>query len=414
MDWCPFSERQLDFIKNSTARICIADGAVRAGKTIACNVRFLTYLATGPKGDLALFGRTRDTLQRNVLNTLFEIVGTKNYCWINKQSGELSFLGRRIYCFGANNEEAESKIRGATFAGALCDEVNLYPENVFNQILARLSVKGAQCFVNCNPGGPTHWFYKNYIANENITNKQRWQFLMEDNLSLDEAFMEGLKTEYRGVWYDRMILGKWVAAEGLIYSMFDTKVHTRENAYENRLQEKGVNPGAITWICACDYATSSVMSWGLYAIFPDNFIVKHREFYYNAIVKREQLSDAQFGGKFQIWLGGLDPYKVYCDPSASSWKTELRTRGYRVGDGNNDVINGIREVSARLSKNMYQIDSSCVSSIAEYQAYVWDDKSQEIGVDRPLKQFDHAVDTDRYGLTSTVAKGFNGTYGVKA
>ena len=154
MDWKPFSSKQLDFIRNSTARLCILDGAVRSGKTIACNVRWLTYMATGPKGDLAILGKTRDTLQRNVLNTLFDIVGDSNYHWINKQAGELMLLGRRCYCFGAANEEAESKIRGATFAGALCDEANLYPKNVFQQLLARLSIEGAQCFLNCNPDSP--------------------------------------------------------------------------------------------------------------------------------------------------------------------------------------------------------------------------------------------------------------------
>ena len=125
MEWKPFSDKQLDFIRNSTARLCIADGAVRSGKTIACKVRWLLYMATGPKGDLAILGKTRDTLQRNVLNTLFEIVGDNNYHWANKQAGELILLGRRCYCFGAANEEAERKIRGATVAGALCDEANL-------------------------------------------------------------------------------------------------------------------------------------------------------------------------------------------------------------------------------------------------------------------------------------------------
>ena len=88
MEWKPFSPKQLDFIRNSTARLCILDGAVRSGKTIACNVRWLIYMATGPKGDLAILGKTRDTLQRNVLNTLFDIGGESNYHWINKQAGE--------------------------------------------------------------------------------------------------------------------------------------------------------------------------------------------------------------------------------------------------------------------------------------------------------------------------------------
>lgn len=397
IDWKPFSPKSLDVIKHSTARLVILHGAVRSGKTIACNIRWLAYIANGPKGDLAMCGKTRDTLQRNVLNTLFDTVGDQNWHWVNKQAGELELLGRRIYCFGAANEEAESKIRGATFAGALCDEVNLYPENFFTQLMARLSITGAQCFCNCNPDSPQHWFYIKYLTNSKIRDKQVWKFYMEDNPSLSPDYIANLKSEYSGVWYERMINGKWVAAEGRIYDMFNEKVHVADNA----LSKINCHPTAITWVVGCDYGTSTVMSWGLYAVSPKGMVVKVKEFYYDATKQRQQLSDEQFGRRFQTWLNGLYPWMVYCDPSASSWKAELRNRGYRVRNADNDVINGIRTVAKMLTANKYLIDSSCTNTIREYGTYVWDDKAQLVGVDKPLKQWDHAVDTDRYVLTSS-------------
>ena len=199
IEWRPFSNKALDFIRNSDARLNIAHGAVRSSKTISCTVRWLSYLVDGPDGDLAMLGRTTATLQRNVLNDMFDIVGPKNYKWVNRQQGELNILGRRVYCFGANNEDAESKIRGATFAGALCDEVNLYPQSVFNQLMARLSVEGAKCFCNCNPDSPYHWLYTDYITNDDIKDRKCWKFLMEDNLSLSKSYIESLKQMYRGV-----------------------------------------------------------------------------------------------------------------------------------------------------------------------------------------------------------------------
>lgn len=409
IDWKPFSPKSLDVIKNATARLVILHGAVRSAKTITCNVLWLFYLAKGPKGDLAIFSKTRDTLQRNVLNTLFDIVGENNYHWVNKQAGELSMLGRRIYCIGAANEEAESKIRGATFAGALCDEVSFYPEGMFKQLMARLSIKGAQCFCNTNPDNPNHWFYKDFLTNPKIKDKQVWKFLMEDNLSLDPAYIANLKSEYSGVWYKRMINGDWVAAEGLIYDMFDP-VTGGKHVKAHAIDFIGCNPNAITWLVACDYATSSVMSWGLYAVAPSGLVIKTREFYYDAVKQRKQLTDAEFGGMFQIWLDGLDPWMVHIDPSATSWKAELRKRGYRVRNADNDVINGIRTVASMLSDGSYLIDYSCTNTIDEYQSYVWDDKAQLIGIDKPLKQFDHAVDTDRYCLTSTDVKHSGGVY----
>lgn len=408
VDWKPFSPKALDFIRNSDARLNIAHGAVRSSKTISCSVRWLSYILYGPAGDLAMLGRTTATLQRNVLNDLFDTVGPHNYKWVNRQQGELRMMGRRIYCFGANNEDAESKIRGATFAGALCDEVNLYPLNVFNQLMARLSVEGAKCFCNCNPDSPYHWFYTDYIMNDDIKDKKVWKFLMEDNLSLSQSYIESLKQMYRGVWYERMILGNWVAAEGRIYDMFEPDRHMIDTG--NYLVEHKVNPKTIRWLVGCDYGTSTVMSWGLYAALLDGTVLKMKEYYYDAAKKKVQQTDNEFLGDFRAWLGDLHPWAVYCDPSAASWKVTLMRAGYRVLNANNDVINGIRYVATCLTTGTFFMDRSCINTEKEYGSYVWDSNAQRLGVDKPVKEHDHTCDTDRYVLYTNSIGCLTGVY----
>lgn len=414
IEWADFSPKALDFLANSTARLNILHGSVRSSKTVNCTVRWLDFLQEGPPGDLAMLGKTTATLQRNVLNDLFDIVGPRNYKWVNRQQGELRIFGRRIYCFGANNEDAESKIRGATFAGALCDEVNLYPRSVFNQLMARMSVAGAKCFCNCNPDSPYHWFYTDYIMNDAITDKKVWKFLMEDNLSLDPDYVHSLKQMYTGVWYERMILGNWVAAEGRVYDMFDPAKHMIDTL--KYMAGLGVNPKAIRWLVGCDYGTSTVMSWGLYAKIPDPrktgqpIFVKVREFYYDAVKRKVQKTDAEFLDMFITWLDGLHPWAVYCDPSAASWKVALMRAGYKVLNANNDVINGIRHVSTLLTTGHYFMDKSCVNTEKEYASYCWDPAAQRLGQDRVLKEHDHTCDTDRYVLYSDAQGGLTGVY----
>lgn len=370
------------------------------------------YLQQAPKGDLAMLGKTMATLKRNVLNDMFEIVGPENYKWINRQEGELLILGRRVYCFGANNEDAESKIRGATFAGAYCDECTLYPQSVFNQLMARLSVKGAQCFCNTNPDNPYHWFYTDYIINDNIKDKKVWLFTMDDNLSLDPDYVKSLKEMYTGVWYDRMIEGKWVAAEGRIYDMFDPSIHVvdAKQYIQTEWIDKGINPLTIQYFVSCDYGTSTVMSWSMFAVTPDMRFVKIREFYYDAQQVTQQKTDEEFAGDFKTWLGDVKPKVVYCDPSAASWKLTLMRRGYNVQNADNDVLNGIRTVGTKLYKGEYHIDRSCVNTQKEYATYVWDAKAQERGIDKPVKVRDHACDSDRYGIQTWCAKGLAGVY----
>lgn len=422
IDWKPFSPKAIDFLRNSNARLNILHGAVRSSKTIACTVRWLTYIASGPPGDLAMLGKTTATLQRNVLNDLFDIVGPKNYRWVNRQQGELSLLGRRVYCFGANNEDAESKIRGATFAGAYCDEVSLYPQSVFNQLMARMSVKGACCFCNTNPDSPYHWFYTDYIMNDVITDKKVWQFLMEDNLSLDEEYIRSLKQMYRGVWYDRMIKGEWVAAEGRIYDMFQPKIHMVDAwaIIQKRIKTENIHPHSIRYFVGCDYGTSTVMSWGLYAKLPGGTVYKIKEYYYDAQKQEQQKTDSEFAGEFTEWLtlpngNKVVPWAVYCDPSAASWKLELMRRGYRVLNADNDVINGIRYIASQLQPDEKAtpklfFDVSCVNTEKEYVSYVWDPAAQVQGKDRPLKYRDHTCDTDRYAIYTESQGALTGVY----
>lgn len=387
----PFSPKALDFIKHSNARLNILHGSVRSTKTVNCTVRWLLFLVAGPPGDLFMVGKTLGTLKRNVLNDIRDLVGPKNFHWVNRQDGELLLYNRRVYCIGANNEDAEGRITGATIAGAYCDEVNLYPEGFFAQLMARMSIPGAQCFCNCNPGSPYHWFYQNYIMNDTIKNKKIWHFTMDDNLSLDAEYRKSLEQMYRGVYYRRLILGEWCVAEGSIYDMFG------DDCIKSLTDEK-----PYSWLVSCDYATSSVMTWSLIGKLADGRYYKRAEYYYDAVEQKAQLTDSQFGQIFEQWLDSFSEVNyidtVYVDPSASSWRNELTQRGFYVAAADNDVINGIRVVSSLLENGLFIIDPSCKNTRKEYASYSWDPNWQRKGIDKPLKVADHTCDADRYAL----------------
>lgn len=401
----PFSPKALDFIAHSDARLNIAHGSVRASKTVNCTVAWLNFLVVGPPGDLFMIGKTLGTLKRNVLNDIRDMVGDA-FHWVNRQEGELTLFGRRIYCIGANNEDAEGRITGATIAGAYCDEVNLYPQGFFSQLMARMSIPGARCFANCNPGSPYHWFYTDYITNDSIEDKKIWHFNMDDNLTLDEDYKTALRQMYKGVYYRRLILGEWCVAEGAIYDNFG------EHNFANLRSEP-----AQAYIVACDYATSSVMTWSLIAKLFDGRYYKRAEFYYDSRGERAQLTDQEFGLKFDKWIKSFEPEgvkvieTVYCDPSAASWRAELQRRGYYVIGADNDVINGIRTVASMLETDEFVIDPSCENSRREYTSYSWDPNAQRHGVDKPVKENDHTCDADRYALYTERKYMGAGSYG---
>ena len=167
---------------------------------------------------------------------------------------------------------------------------------------------------------------------------------------------------------------------------------------------------SVRWLVGCDYGTSTVMSWGLYAKLPNGTILKVKEYYWDAIKEKAQKTDSEFANEFEQFVQGYKPWAVYCDPSAASWKVELARRGFRVQNANNDVLSGIRVVAKSLNMKTFLIDKSCVNTQKEYASYAWDRQAQLNGVDRPIKAHDHTCDTDRYVVYTESLFGMSGVY----
>jgi PBSX family phage terminase large subunit len=388
--WGQFSRKQLDVIAKADARLNILDGSVRSGKTISSLVAWIYFVKQAPPGELLMVGKTERTLKRNILDPLEQIVGTRNFKY-NRGLGEVHLLGRRIYVAGANDERSEGKIRGMTLAGAYCDELSLYPESFFTMLLSRLSVGGARLLGTTNPDSPYHWLKAQYLDRAGELDLRHWHFTLDDNLNLDPAYVEALKKEYTGLWYKRFILGLWVLAEGAVYDMWDEDKYTRPAP-----EDLG------RFIVAIDYGTSNPCTFGLYGWNNSLKPVVHltREYWHDARVAGRQKTDAEYADDFKDWLGDVRPEAIYVDPSAASFIAELRKRGYRVRDADNEVIDGIRFVASMLTQERFFIDPSCKNTIKEFSAYVWDPKAQLKGEDKPLKQNDHAMDRNRYALYS--------------
>lgn len=417
IDWKPFSLKQQDFIRNSDAKMNIATGSVRSGKTIACSIRWIFYLMAGPQADYCMMGKSLGTLKRNVINDLFDILGKNNIKWVDRQQGELTILGKRVYAIGAATEEAEERIRGATFAGAYCDEANLYPESVWMQLQARLSIPGAKTFANCNPDSPYHWFYKKVLRNKNM-NKKIWQFNMDDNLSLTDEYKEQLASQFSGVFKKRFIDGKWCVADGKIYDTFDVEKHVIDTlAIVNKLPDVDRE-----YYIGCDQGTSVTCSWSVMCKDKKTGVTyKIREYYYEAKEERKQKDDSQYFIDFQNLLSSIIPEKflqknrlpVYGDPAAASWDAMLTNNGYNFKHADNDVLEGIKFVLNLINTGKYYIDRMCKRTIEEYENYSWDEKAQEKGEDKPKKVFDHACDSDRYALYTHNKNNASGIYRIR-
>jgi len=221
-----FSSKQKEFFNESNARLNIAVGAVRSGKSHITIHRFMKELySSGPEGKYVVTGKSERTCMMNIIEPMQEFTG--GLIRYNRGMGEFTLFGKKVYVVGANDERAEGKIRGATFAGALVDEITILPQSYFRMLLSRLSIDGSKLFGGTNPDSPMHWLKTDFIDRFEGDEKElkHFRFNLDDNPVLTESFKSSLKKEYQGLWYKRFILGDWVLAEGAIYDFFDTSIH---------------------------------------------------------------------------------------------------------------------------------------------------------------------------------------------
>ena len=201
------------------ARITLLYGSVRAGKTYIALLWFVLFVLTrSVSEEFLMIGKTLTTLKRNSLNLLQQLVGEKNFTYsMSAKEGRL--FGRTVWLEGADNEAAESKIKGMTLAGIYADELTEIPKAVTMQCFARISRPGARFIGTTNPDDPENYVNQEIILNP-LINKHVEKFTIDDNTFLDPAYVAEIKKEFTGVFYERFILGNFVRAEGVIFRQF--------------------------------------------------------------------------------------------------------------------------------------------------------------------------------------------------
>lgn len=402
----------------------IADGAIRSGKTISMSLSFVIWAMSSFSGqNFAMCGKTIGSFRRNVLFWLKIMLRSRGYSVTDHRSDNLVVIKRNgkenyFYIFGGKDESSQDLIQGITLAGVFFDEVALMPESFVNQATGRCSVTGSKFWFNCNPDGPYHWFKVNwidkatgYLGKEKTAEIRKkaaeegkesglkelvyLHFTMEDNLSLSEEVKARYRSMYTGVFFRRYILGLWAVAEGIIYDMFSEERHVKNIKEFFRILNNGGR------YVSCDYGTQNATVFLLWNKGRDGIWYCIREYYYSGRDKGKQKTDSEYADDLKKWLDGTKIKAVIVDPSAASFITELRKRGYSVLKANNDVLDGIRLVGTLLNAGKIIFAESCTETRKEFASYVWDEKAAEHGEDRPIKQRDHGMDAVRY-MCSTI------------
>lgn len=346
-------------------------------------------------------GKTMGALKRNVIKWLLPTLRQNGYIVEELRTDNLFTVtgfgkSNTFYMFGGKDEQSQDLIQGITAAGVYFDEVALMPQSFVNQATGRCSVEGAKYWFNCNPNSPSHWFKLEWLDKHVEKNLLHIHFTMPDNPSLSLKTINRLANLYVGVFFKRFILGLWVVAEGAIYDMWSD-----ENIYDEDFPEWRL--GDVVRDIAIDYGTQNPMVF-LDIIDTGSEVFIENEYYYCGRKEGIQKTDAQYGDDLDKFCLGKEIRRVVIDPSAASFIAELKNRGYRVKEAENDVIPGIRVTSTVIGKRILKVHRRCTNFIREVGSYVWDTKLTDKGKEQPIKKDDHALDALRYWVYTTLRR----------
>lgn len=369
----PLSDKQQRFLDNCSHRWNVQTGATGSGKT------WLDYAVLIPKrlmalrgeGAVVLLGNTQGTANRNILEPMRDIWGEKLVGTIGSDNAATLF-GRKVYVMGADNKKHVARIQGMTIEYAYGDEITTWAEGVFQMLKSRLRCPHSHFDGTCNPDAPQHWFKKFLDSDADIYCQASTIF---DNPFLPREFVENLCKEYEGtVYYQRFILGQWVAAEGVIYRLFaDTPDRFIVDDLPDQAIRKvviGVDFGGGTSahaFCAMGFTTAGAL-------------VVLDEYHEKAALTPEKLAQdfVDFLRRCQSrWL----VTQVYCDSAEQTLINGLRAAarnaliGVNIADAAKRPINDrIRATCILMGMGRFFVARNCVYTIDALKSALWDAK----------------------------------------
>lgn len=406
--WADFSLKHKFYIRNAqNSKICVAEGAIRSGKTIDHCIIAAAHLELCRDKIHLASGSTIGNAKLNIgvcngfgLEALF-----RGRCkWGKYRDNEALFLytqtGEKVVVFaGGGKADSYKRILGNSYGLWIATEINEhYDSDDSRESFVKVAF-GRQAAAldplvlwDLNPCNPNHRIYKDYIDHYQETNLVGYlyeHFTIDDNMSISDERREEIKAQYdsSSVWYRRDILGERCVAEGLVYPMF--------NADRHILEEEPETEG--DYFVSADYGIQNANVWLLWRKEAGTRRwICLRENYYSGRDEKHQLTDRELVDRLDAMTEGIYVKQVIIDPSAASMKSELRRRGYHVRDARNEVLDGISDVCSMLGAGNLAFVDCCENTIAEFGAYLWDADAVDRGQDAPLKDNDHAMDATRY------------------
>lgn len=394
-----YTKKQIEVLKTTQKSdwfMLINHGAKRSGKTILNNDLFLMELMRVRKiADTLgiatpmyiLAGVSSKTIQNNILTEIYNKYGIT---FKFDKHGSFNFKSVKIVQAYTGTIAGLGGIRGMTAFGAYINEASLAKQEVFKEIISRCSGEGARILVDTNPDNPKHWLLNEYINNSDA-NILSFKYSLDDNTFLGERYIKNIKANTpQGIFYQRDILGNWIAGEGVIYKSFADNVAKFET--EKSFNFETINIGV-------DFGGNK----SKHAFCCTGITKGYKELIALASEKHEPDTPERLNAQFIDFVkkmlykyGRIDC--IYCDSAEQvlirGMQKALQDNNLNIAIKNaikNEIINRIRIVNVLMTTSrFFYIKNENASLVDALQSAVWDSKSLE---DKRLDDNTSDIDT---------------------
>ena len=387
MQFHELQKKVIASMKYDNPKIMICSGAKRSGKTYVLTFVFLMHISKfKDKGySFIIGGTTQSSIRRNILNDLEAILGKQ----INlSKDNHFKLFGNKIYCFDGANSDSYKKARGFTAYGAFLNEATTLHDTFVKEVISRCSGEGARIYMDTNPENPTHTVKADYVDKDGqlLSNGQlnikAFNFTLYDNTFLNKEYVESIEASTpSGMFFDRDILGIWVASEGVVYKDFNKDIH-----YIKDLN----NIDMVKYFCGVDFGwehNGSIVVVGKDT--NDNYYLI-KEYAYQHKDIDEWIDIAK---EIKKQYGNIN---FYCDHARPDYIDKLRKNNIRAINANKNVLEGITMIASLFKTNkLFILEDNVDIFKKEIYNYVWKN-----GKDEPNKSSDDVLDSLRYAIYS--------------
>ena len=377
--------------------ITVLSGAKRAGKTFILTLIFLSKIAErkGQGVEYIIGGATQASIRRNVLNDMERLLGKELKI---AKDNSVKIFGNKVYILDGSKSDSWKKARGFTAYGALLNEGTSLNDMFVKECISRCSAPNATIYIDTNPENPTHFVKKDYInkSGERLSNGRlnikAFHFTLFDNDKLSPEYIDSIvKSTPLGMFTDRDIYGKWVSAQGVIYSSWRD-----EDNIIKRNQLKDYN--FIRYFCGVDWGFKHHGVINLFGKTDTGEVILLKEYAYT-------------GKHIDFWIDIAKKIKseygdiyFYADSARPEYVEAFQVAGLKCINAKKSVLQGISYMANLIHNKKFLIVDEDASLIKEeVYNYVWKEN-----VDEPVKVMDDSLDGCRYGVLTDAY--YNGEY----